>query len=46
VNPPNDQQLLLIAIVEELFFIQGLACIAGAGLLRDDEARDEHGVGL
>lgn len=46
MDPSNNQQLLFIAVVEKFLLVQRLARVARARLLRHDEARDEHGVGL
>lgn len=46
VYPANDQQLLLVAVVEELLFVERLTRIARACLLWHDETRDEERIRL
>lgn len=46
VDPADDEQFLFVAVVEELLLVKRLAHVARAGLLWDDEARDEEGVVL
>lgn len=46
VYPSHNQQLLFIAVIEELAFIERLACVACASLFRYNEARDEERIGF
>jgi hypothetical protein len=46
MDPSNDQQFLLVAIVEELLFVERLTCITRTSLLRYYQACDKHGIGL
>lgn len=44
--PAKHHQLLLVTVIEKLLFIQRLAGIACARLLRDDQASYEKSVGF
>lgn len=44
--PPQHHQLLLVAIIKQLLFVQRLTRVARRRLLGDDQPRDEEGVGL
>ncbi|KAJ8114619.1 hypothetical protein OPT61_g3546 [Boeremia exigua] len=46
VDPADDEEFFFVAVGEEVFFVEGFARVACAGLQGDDEARYEEGVGF
>jgi hypothetical protein len=44
VDPAEDHQLLFVAVIEQLLFVQCLTSVARASLLGDDEPCNEKGV--
>ena len=46
VNPTEDHQLFLVAVIEQLFFVQRLASVARASLFGNDEPCDEERIGF